>query len=155
MLGFFCLKSYKGFDMASMTGRPTKMTEMTVKKLEEAFALGCSDIEAYLYADITKQTLYNYQDRKPEFIDRKELLKANPILAARQSILRHIKENGNLALRYIEHDFKKELLKSDNSKYVNAASLLSDQELKERLNVQIISYADMHDMEMVPKVRDN
>jgi hypothetical protein len=40
-------------------GRPTKMTPDTVKKLEEAFLLGCSDIEACLVADISKQTLYN------------------------------------------------------------------------------------------------
>ena len=61
----------------SNAGRPTKMTEATVKKLDEAFAVGCSDLEACLYAGISKQTLYNYQDENPEYIDRKETLKQN------------------------------------------------------------------------------
>lgn len=68
-------------------GRPTKMTAETVQKLEEAFLLGCTDEEACLAADISKQTLYNYQDANPEFIDRKEALKSNPVYRARKVIL--------------------------------------------------------------------
>lgn len=44
-------------------GRPTKMTQGTVKKLEEAFLRGLSDEEACLYADISKPTLYDYCDK--------------------------------------------------------------------------------------------
>jgi len=68
-------------------GRPTKMTELTVKKLEDAFMLGCTDVEACFAADISKQTLYTYQDNNPEFIDRKERLKSNPVFKARSVIL--------------------------------------------------------------------
>lgn len=75
-------------------GRPTKMTTETVKKLEEAFLLGCTDAEACLFADISKQTLYNYQDNNPEFVDRKETLKKNPVLKARAVILGAI-ESGD------------------------------------------------------------
>ena len=52
-------------------GRPTKMTPETVKKLEEAFAIGASDGEACFYSDISKETLYTYQDKTPGFLDRK------------------------------------------------------------------------------------
>jgi hypothetical protein len=49
------------------------MTEATVAKLEQAFAFGCTDLEACLYADISKDCLYNYQKKHPEFVDRKAL----------------------------------------------------------------------------------
>ena len=76
-------------------GRPTKMTELTVKKLEEAFSLGCSDVEACFYAGISKQTLYSYQEQNPEFIDRKEALKKNPVLLARQSVIKGMESDPN------------------------------------------------------------
>jgi hypothetical protein len=69
-------------------GRPTVMTDAVVKKLEEAFALGCTDLEACYYADITKQTLYNYCESKPGFLDRKETLKQRPIYLARKVIIK-------------------------------------------------------------------
>ena len=84
-------------------GRPTKMTEMTVKKLEEAFLLGCTDIEACLYAGISKQTLYNYQEQVPEFIDRKEVLKANPVMKARKVLLDALDDDDrNIANKIID-----------------------------------------------------
>lgn len=82
--------------------RPTKITEVVVKKLEEAFALGCSDEEACIYANICKQTLYNFQEKNQEFLDRKELLKSKPILGARQAIIKSFNSNPNLALKYLE-----------------------------------------------------
>ena len=61
------------------------MTEAVLRKLEDAFALGCTDLEACLYADISKTTLYDYQKDHPEFAERKEKLKETPTLkAARQ-----------------------------------------------------------------------
>ena len=71
-------------------GRPTIMTTETVNKLEEVFALGGTDEEACFYADISKQTLYSYQDKNPEFIDRKEALKQRPFLKARQTIVKNL-----------------------------------------------------------------
>ena len=68
------------------TGRPTDMTIATVNKLEEAFAIGCTDTEACLYADVSRQTLYNYEKKNPGFIDRKNALKETPMLLARKTI---------------------------------------------------------------------
>jgi len=56
-------------------GRPTIMTDDVVNKLEEAFSNGATDLEACFLANISKQTLYNYQENHPEFVDRKEALK--------------------------------------------------------------------------------
>lgn len=80
----------KRFDMKKDkkdVGRPTVMTKDVVNKLEQAWSMGCSDLEACIFADISKQTLYSYQDKHPEFIDRKELLKKKPVLMAKKNII--------------------------------------------------------------------
>lgn len=82
--------------------RPTKINPIVVKKLEEAFSLGCTDEEACIYADICKQTLYNLQDKNQEFLDRKELLKNKPVLEARKAVISSFKSNPNIAFKYLE-----------------------------------------------------
>lgn len=68
-------------------GRPTVMTEELINKLETVFALGGTDKEACFYAGISHQTLYDYQALHPEFVERKEALKQQPILKARQTVV--------------------------------------------------------------------
>jgi hypothetical protein len=77
-------------------GRTTKMTEVTLQKLEQAFAWGCSDIEAFLFAGINKSTLYDYCTKNPGFTDRKETLKTTPTMKAKMVIYKAI-EDGDLA----------------------------------------------------------
>lgn len=94
--------------MSKEVGRPTIMTEAVVNKLEEAFLLGCTDLEACLFADISKQTLYNYQDSHPEFVDRKERLKETPIFLARKSVVDSVSSDPELALKFLERKKKDE-----------------------------------------------
>lgn len=56
-------------------GRPTLIDDLTLQKLEEAFSNGATDLEACFLANISKSTLYNYQNKHPEFVERKEALK--------------------------------------------------------------------------------
>lgn len=84
------------------------MTENTVNKLDEAFALGCTDAEACLYADISKECLYQYQDKHPEYVGRKEQLKQRPVLLARSELIKGLKGNPELALKYLERKLKSE-----------------------------------------------
>lgn len=84
------------------------MTELTVKKLEEAFAFGCSDVQACLFAGISKQTLYNYQDANPGFVDRKAELKETPIMLARRAVVNGISGDPDLALKFLERKCKDE-----------------------------------------------
>ena len=72
------------------TGRPTSMTPEVIRKLEEVFALGGTDKEACFWADISPETLYSYQRTHPEFTERKEALKQQPILKARQTVVRSL-----------------------------------------------------------------
>lgn len=77
------------------------MTPETLNKLEEVFALGGSDKEACFYAGISHQTLYNYQENNPEFVERKEALKETPILKARRTVVKSLEE-PNSAWRMLE-----------------------------------------------------
>lgn len=88
--------------------RPTVMTPEVIAKLEEAFAWGCSDKEACLWAEIAPATLYKYQEEHPEFSERKDALKESPILLARQSVLKGVKASPELALKYLERKKKDE-----------------------------------------------
>lgn len=88
-------------------GRPTAFTEQLLKKLEEAFAFGATDKEACFYAGISPTALYNYQIRCPEFVERKEALKENPILKARQTVINSL-DNPEHAKWYLERKAKNE-----------------------------------------------
>lgn len=95
-------------------GRPTIFTPEVIDKLEYVFALGGTDLEACLYADISTGALYKYQERNPSFIERKDKLKQSPILAARESVIKGFRRNPDLALKYLERRKKDEFsLKSE------------------------------------------
>lgn len=119
-------------------GRPTVMTPEVIRKLEDAFAMGCSDLEACLVADISKSTLYDYQVLHPEFVERKEKLKETPVLKARQTILDNLDDPNN-AKWYLERKRKDEFSQQVNNKisgdkenpiYLTDMSKLTDEELE-------------------------
>lgn len=89
-------------------GRPSIITKSVLDKLEYAFSLGCTDNEACLHAGINPATLYNYQKDNPEFLERKKLLKEEPVLKARQSVISGFSESPELALKYLERKKKDE-----------------------------------------------
>lgn len=89
-------------------GRPTVMTEEVLRKLEEAFLLGCSDREACLMADIAPVTLYEYQKLNPEYVERKESLKENPILIARTTVVNGLRSDADLSMKFLERKKKDE-----------------------------------------------
>lgn len=91
------------------TGRPTKLTPETIDKLRTAFLMGCSDIEACLYADISKTALYNYQQKNPSFVDQKEQWKEQLTLKARTVIANALNnKDENTAKWYLERKAKNE-----------------------------------------------
>lgn len=93
---------------ANPIGRPSNFTPETIAKLEQAFLLGCSDLEACFFAEVSKTALYNYQNAHPEFVERKELLKENPIFIARNSVVNGMQADPDLALKYLERKRKAE-----------------------------------------------
>lgn len=107
-------------------GRATIMTPEIIAKLEHAFLLGCTDLEACFYADIGKTTLYQYQENNPDFTERKELLKNNPLFIARKSVIDKMVDDGDLALKYLERKAKDEFsTKSEVDKKLSGALTLT------------------------------
>lgn len=77
-------------------GRPVKIQGEVLKKLEDAFLIGASDVQACYHADISPQTLYNYQKKHPKFIERKKGLREHVSLAAKKNIAKAITESSLL-----------------------------------------------------------
>lgn len=120
----------------SNAGRPPKLTTETVTKLETAFALGCTDVEACLFADISKTALYNYQHKHPEFIDRKAMLKERPVLQARVTVVSAVKTDPAMAFKFLERKLRKEFGPDNNYKLdvdadINSTSMAVTKEMSE------------------------
>ena len=91
----------------SKAGRPTKFTPETINKLEQAFAIDCSVEEACAYAEISRETFYQWLEKNPAFSDRIERLRQMPVLKARQTVNTHLSD-PNMAMRYLEKKKRKE-----------------------------------------------
>ena len=120
---------------AKPIGRPTVMTDNTVNKLEQAFAMGCGDEEACLFAGITKTTLYKYIETHPDFTDRKEMLKKNPVLKARQVLLNH--------LTLDDKDIAKYVVDKQDGKAKQSVDVSG--EMTNYLKVAIVEFSDAED----------
>lgn len=90
-------------------GRPTVMTPEAIAKLEDGFEYGFTDLEACLHAGISKDALYDYCEKHPEFTERKEILKRSPILLAKRNIVEELKsKDGDTSKWYLERKAKDE-----------------------------------------------
>ena len=120
------------------TGRPTVMTPETINKLEQAFSLGCSDKEACLYANISPQTLYDYQHIHTEFVERKALLKEKLVLKARTVLAKSLeKEDENTAKWYLERKRKEEFSTRVEQEQVAPIKVFVTKEQEEEANAHI------------------
>ncbi len=91
--------------------RPTVMTELVLDKLRQAFLIGATNLEAAHYAGITEKTLYNYIEKHPEYLQQIEAWKSEPILKAKQTIIKNMDDTKN-AQWYLERkakDFKQKV----------------------------------------------
>jgi hypothetical protein len=95
--------------MAEKVGRPTKMTDEVIGKLEILFAKGLTDREACLLANIHPSTLYDYCNANEEFAERKEALKQHPTAKARLNIIEAIeKGDEDMSKWWLERKAKEE-----------------------------------------------
>lgn len=93
----------------SLVGRPPVIDKDVLNKLETSYSMGCTDSEACLFANISKQTLYNYQDKHPEFVERKAMLKQKMIFKARSVIADSLNnKDEKTAMWYLERKCKDE-----------------------------------------------
>jgi hypothetical protein len=94
--------------MGDIIENPNKLTPEVVKKLEEAFSLDCSIEEACFYADISRQTYYNWINSFPNYQERFDSLRQKPVLKARQTVIKSLDEDPDMAMRYLERKRKDE-----------------------------------------------
>lgn len=73
-------------------GRPTKMTEAVVGKLEYAFSKDFNVCEACDYAGIHRDSYYEWLKKSPEFSDRMEQAQTNLKRKAKMNIADKIEE---------------------------------------------------------------
>jgi hypothetical protein len=96
------LKNHKKY------GRPTVINRLVLSELKIAYSVDSTDKEACSLAGISEKTLYNYQNRNPDFIQQKQAWKNEVILKAREQLVKAIENNGRLALKYLERKLPKE-----------------------------------------------
>ena len=82
-------------------GRPTKVTPEVILKLEQAFSIGCNDLQACAYSEISTQTYYSFLKKQPEFLDRVKALKERPLLKAKKTVFDNLNDPAN-ARWYLE-----------------------------------------------------
>lgn len=83
-------------------GRPSKMTKITIGKLEQAISLGCDVKEACCYANIHPDTYYDWISKNKELSDRFNSLRSMLILKARMTLVNGLRDNPKLAFKFLE-----------------------------------------------------
>ncbi len=86
-------------------GRPFfdgKDERSVIAKLEYAFSLDATVKECCLHAEISTDSLYRYFKKYPEFRNRLEALRNNPILKARETVVRALATEPRIAMWYLE-----------------------------------------------------
>lgn len=84
-----------------------KLTEDTIRKLEEAFSIDASVKEACYYADISTDTFYRWIKLYPKLSYKLERLREKPVLKARQTVVKSL-DQPDYAFKYLERKKKDE-----------------------------------------------
>lgn len=71
-------------------------------KIEEAAAFGASLEEIAFYAGVHRNTLRNWCIADPELRGRIEELREKPVLKARETVVKALATDSNMAMRYLE-----------------------------------------------------
>lgn len=85
-------------------GRPLKIDNDILSKLDYAFSIGCNVSESCCYADISLSCFYKYLDRNPEYKAKIDLMRKKPVLKAKQGLYNQLVEEDPVMIRwYLEH----------------------------------------------------
>jgi hypothetical protein len=102
--------------MYNLPGKPYKMTDVTVGKLQQAFALGSSVKDACIHAGISRDTYYAWIDADDELSDRLSASRLEPILKAQKTLVDNLND-PKVAKWYLErrrpHEYGKEAEEKD------------------------------------------
>jgi hypothetical protein len=84
-----------------------KLNEDTVNKLEEAFAIGADVSAACFYAEISRESYYNWISENKELKEKFDRLREKPVLKAYQTVAKDL-EDISTAKWYLERRRKSE-----------------------------------------------
>jgi len=73
-------------------GRPTVLTPENIKVLKSAFMVGATDEQACAFAEVSTSALYRYIDKHPDFGEKKTYWKQNPVLVAKNTVVKDLKD---------------------------------------------------------------
>jgi len=127
------------------------ITQEVITKLETAFAMGCQDGEACLFAGVGKTTFYMFQRDNPDFVSRKEHLKQFPILKAREKIHTELGKDTHTARWYLERKARDEFGQQID---ITHKVELSDEQIEARLKVLLASNPDLIELIQDPESGD-
>lgn len=117
--------------------RPSKKTPELVGKLEYAFSIGASISEACYYADIHRDTYYEWIKDDPTLSDRFAALQEKPILEARESVVKGIRRDPKLALDYLSRKRRDEF----------STKIEQDTNITGELKIETVDYSKADDNE--------
>ena len=109
-----------------------KLDENTVKKLEEAFAIGADVSAACFYADISRQTYYNWVNNDKKLKEKFDSLRERPVLKAYQTVAKNL-DNIETAKWFLERKRKNEFsLKQEIDHTTRGEKIIyTDEQLKQ------------------------
>ena len=113
-------------------GRPSSVTDEVVSKLEDALKMDCTITEACYVSGISRKVYYDYLKHHPEFSDKIEYWRSNPVYTARKTVTETLKTDAPLALKYLERKKRKEFGPKQDIN-VNVYHTLSDEQLSKRI----------------------
>lgn len=109
-------------------------------KLEQAFAIGCTDKEACSFAEISPDQLYYYtRVIDPEFQVKKERLKDKPILNAKQTVVNNL-EDKETAKWYLERKCSSEFSAKHINEYQGKLEVIEGRSQLEELAEDLDQY---------------
>lgn len=79
-----------------------KQTPEVLGKLEQAFAIGCTNREACIYADISESTFYRWLEEDDKLQEKFDRLKEQPVLKAKQRVVKGIDESYANAMDFLK-----------------------------------------------------
>ena len=79
-----------------------KSPDSVESKLKKAWAMGCTDIEACAFAEISVTALHECLKLNPKLSETRDRFKEKPVLQARATVCRMLKIDADLAFKYLE-----------------------------------------------------
>lgn len=114
-------------------GRRTVMTEKVKARIIEALKLGMPVVKAAKYAGINPDTYYEHVKKDPAFSEETTTAFFYVNKIARDSLVRHMPDNPNLALAYLERKEKDEFSLKQTIEHEGTLQLDFSAEAKKRL----------------------